>query len=136
MRCSAVFVLFLVAACSTDDHPDADVDAALDADTDAAIPDGGTDAPMCLADPASVPTPVAGHCHAAFRTDAAVAPMGADGTGGFVVPDGRRISLSAGTRVELTSGFPMRSLIVPGTHFVVVTDGGLEDEHLIVVDLD
>ena len=129
-------LLSLLVACGDGGHADAGVDAAADAGLDASA-DAGTDAPVvtCFVD-GGFPAPVTGHCRSVITDDAALGRMGSDSDGGFIVPDGRRVTLSAGVRVPLTSGFPMRSLIVPGTHFVVVTDGGIEDEHLIVVDLD
>jgi YVTN family beta-propeller protein len=101
-------------------------DAGLDAGFDA------SESSACVADAASLPSPVEGRCRAVVRPEALLT-VGPDGTGGFIVPDGRRVTF-AGTRVELPAGFPMRSVEVPGTPLVVVTDGAVDDEYLVVVD--
>src|SRR5262249_41214119 len=108
MKRVLAFLLVAITACSNHDDADARPDASPapgrgDVDTGTPV-DAGVDMRMTCAADGGFPTPTTGHCRAALRTDAAVAPMGADGTGGFVVPDGRRVSLSAGMRVELTSG--------------------------------
>jgi YVTN family beta-propeller protein len=116
----------LLGACGGDDGGPAPTDAGVDAADDAG------DLGACLADAAALPAPVAGRCRAVVRPEALL-PVGPDGAGGFIVPDGRRVTI-AGTRVELPAGLPMRSLEVPGTPFVVVTDGTVDDEYLVVVD--
>ncbi|MDQ3033963.1 MAG: bifunctional YncE family protein/alkaline phosphatase family protein [Myxococcota bacterium] len=98
--------------------------------------DGGADAgpvASCSASAEDFPDPVTGHCRALVREGAAL-PAGADGADAFVVPGGERL-LRVG-RVLPLGGFPMRSIAVPGTRFVVVTDGGLRDEVLAVLDVD
>src|SRR6185369_14295320 len=92
--------------------------------------DGG---PRCPFDPSTIADGGSGACTAVVSAGG-TAKVGDDGAGGFVTPDGRRISL-VGTHVRV-HGFPMRVVAIPGSHFVVVMDAGLEDEHLVVVDLD
>lgn len=110
--------------------------AALGCDEPAPEVDGGTDAgtpPSCSATAADFPDPVAGNCRAVVHAGATL-PAGDDGTAAFVVPGGERL-LRVG-RVLPLGGFPMRAIAVPGTRFVVITDGGLRDEVLAVLDVD
>lgn len=85
----------------------------------APVPDGGPPAPARCA--------VVTHADGLEKTGAVV-----DGNG-LVIPSGRRVR-RASERLEL-SGFPMSMLRVPGTSFVLVTDGGIRDETLRVIDL-
>lgn len=113
------------AACGDDDAPP--TDAGADAGADA------TTTPACLVDPSTFPPPTTGRCSVTVN-DGATQTAGDDGAGGVITPGGRRVT-RVGEAV-LTPGFPMRVVHVPGTRFAIVTDGGIRDEHLSVVDLD
>jgi len=60
--------------------------------------------------------------------------------GGVVLPDGHRIT-PAGREVvfaepDLAGGFPMSILGIPGTRLALVSDGGIDDNALRLLDLD
>ncbi len=125
MRCSiAIFVAVALGACG-----------------EPAPADGGADAPpieydagpRCFATAADFPAPTPGRCRAVVA-DGAELPAGDDGAGGVIVPGGERLT-RVGRNVTV-GGFPMRAIAIPGTRFVVVTDGGLRDETLAVVNVD
>lgn len=113
--CTAV-----VASCNGGDAA-AVTDAGHDTDADAA---------SCVA--TTTPPSVTGVC-SATSTEESRRPTGDDGAGGFILPDGRRLT-RVGTPV-LLSGFPMRVRSVAGTDFVVVTDGGIHTEVLSVINV-
>ncbi len=85
----------------------------------APMPDGGAPPP--------------GRCAARVSGPAATAPANATDADGLVLPNGRRIA-RASNRLGL-SGFPMSMLRIPGTSFIVVSDGGLRVENLRVMDV-
>lgn len=126
-----------------------------DADTDVAeqdvgiIEDTGPSAPRC--GEGAQPYPMTGaRCYAAMPTVDAGVPSGGScravvdestalaktnavvDTNAVVIPSGKRIRRAA-ERLG-TMGFPMAMLRIPGTPYVVVSDGGIEDEHLRVID--
>jgi DNA-binding beta-propeller fold protein YncE len=86
------------------------------------------------------PTPVAGKCTATLPTSEAARPAGPIAGGGLVLPDGHRIR-PAGRDVvfsepDLDGGFPMSIVPLPGTRFAIVSDGGIGDNALRLVDTD
>jgi YVTN family beta-propeller protein len=120
-------------SCETTTAPDAAVgeDALpIDAAEDAGPP---PDAGFCGATAADFPAPVTGRCEATVVDPLATLPVGQEDATHFVVPGGERL-VQLGRNVEV-GGFPMRLVEVPGTELVVVTDGGLRDETLAVIDL-
>lgn len=119
-------------ACDPEPAPDASLpDAPLeDAGTDAGPP---PDAGNCRRDLADFPAPAAGRCAPSVVDPLATLPAGDEDDGHFIVPGGERL-IRVGRNLEV-GGFPMRLVEVPGTDLVVVTDGGLRDETLAVVDL-
>jgi YVTN family beta-propeller protein len=125
LAASAVLVT-LSLGCGDDDVP-----PPVDAAADAPVADAGP--PACRVDPATFPAPVTGACTATVNVGADL-PAGDDGAGGVITPGGRRVTRVG--NVVLTPGFPMRVVLIPGTRFAIVTDGGIRDEHLSVIDLD
>jgi len=125
-----------VPGCSCDSPPPVD-DAGLVAD--APPPDAGADAGPpadagnCRATAADFPAPVTGRCSASVVDPLATLPVGAEDSTHFLVPGGERL-IQLGRNLEV-GGFPMRLVEVAGTDLVIVTDGGLRDEVLAVVDL-
>lgn len=101
-----------------------------DAGLDGARRDGGM---SCVATADDFPTPTTGVCTVTVNADAELT-AGDDGAGGFIVPGGERLT-RVGRNAAL-GGFPMRGIAIPGTRFVVITDGGLREETLSVVDVD
>ncbi|HJL23952.1 MAG TPA: alkaline phosphatase family protein, partial [Polyangiaceae bacterium LLY-WYZ-15_(1-7)] len=79
------------------------------------------------------PDPVSGACAAVIADEGATLPVGDDGEGGYIVPGARRVT-RLGTQVELP-GFPLTVRRVPGTDYAIVSDGGVDDEQLSVIDL-
>ncbi len=113
--------------------------SASDAGPDAAAEDASRDADAgpvatCEATEADFPPPRAGLCVAEIVDDTASLPVGDDADGGFIVPGARRVT-KQGTQVELP-GFPMRVVPIPNSRFVLVTDGGVREEQLSIVDLE
>ena len=86
------------------------------------------------------PAPVKGACVATTPTGEASQPTGPLPGGGVVLPDGHRIR-PAGRDVtfaepDLAGGFPMSLLALAGTRYALVSDGGIRDNALRLVDLD
>ena len=87
------------------------------------------------------PAPVAGKCTVTDAKDDAAAKAGPlPNGGGIVLPDGHRI-MPVGREVlfdeaDLAGTFPMNISPVPGTRFALVSDGGIKDNVLRVIDLD
>jgi YVTN family beta-propeller protein len=128
-----LILLAITAGCGDDGMP---ADGGPDAADDGG--DGGADAardagPSCLADEDDFPSPPPGNCEAFVLDPGATLPVGDDGAGGFIIPGGRRVT-RAGRQIEL-SGFPMAVTPVPGSRFVVVSDGAVHDEQLSVIDV-
>lgn len=117
-----LIVALLLGSCGDDDSP-------VDAGADAAV-DGGT----CVATASDFPAPAAGLCQASILDSEATLATGDDGAGGYIIPGGHRLT-PVGDVIELP-GFPMHVVPIPGTSFVVVSDGGIGDEALSVVDID
>lgn len=100
-------------------------------------------APTCgNFDGATFPTPIAGKCTATLPTADAAQYVGKDtlvagrfhiGDGYFVEPAGHDQILHG---KGVASAFLADLLLVPGTSFAVVTDAGVDDNALYVVDLD
>jgi hypothetical protein len=85
------------------------------------------------------PKAVSGQCSATKPTGEAARKTGAF-DGGVVLPDGHRIR-PAGREVvfheaDLQGGFPMSVQVLPGTHFALVSDGGIGDDAIRLIDVD
>src|SRR6185503_3866797 len=85
------------------------------------------------------PAPVKGQCTASDPTGEAAQKAGPI-PGGLVLPDGHRIK-PAGREVifqeaDLEGGFPMSVTPLAGTRFALVSDGGIRDNALRLIDLD
>lgn len=98
-------------------------------------------ADTCEAWDGKYPAPVQGKCTVSDATGEASAKAGSLPNGvGFVLPDGHRIA-PVGREVlfdepDLAGTFPMSISAVPGTRFALVSDGGIRDNVLRLVDLD
>jgi hypothetical protein len=100
-------------------------------------------APACGGfDGKTMPASVPGHCTA--TAPAGDALLGAGPVPGrprrIVLPDGHFIE-PAGEEQVLTapgilSGFPLNTILVDGTRFAIVSDSGIDDNAIYVVDLD
>ena len=83
-----------------------------------------------------------GKCEATVPTGDALAVAGIDPNiaGRLRLPDGHFIEPGGHEQVlrphGVTSGFPLNVVLVPGTRFAIVTDSGVDDNALEVVDLD
>jgi DNA-binding beta-propeller fold protein YncE len=85
------------------------------------------------------PTPVKGLCSAGAPTGESARKAGPF-TGGVVLPDGHRIQ-PAGRNVvfaekDLVGGFPMSVMPLGTTHYALVSDGGISDNALRLIDVD
>lgn len=94
----------------------------------------------CGAWDGTFPTPAAGKCSASIPTGEAARAAGPLAGGGLVLPDGHRVT-PAGRDVvfdesDLEGGFPMSIAAIPGTRFALVSDGGIRDNALRLVDTD
>ncbi|MFN7696764.1 MAG: bifunctional YncE family protein/alkaline phosphatase family protein [Deltaproteobacteria bacterium] len=130
----SVLPLVLVGAtagCDPQWSPDGSASDAAPIDVGA---DGGPagDAGNCRRDLPDRP-PTEGRCWAREADPLARHTAGEEDGAHFIVPGGERL-VRVGRNLEV-GGFPMRLVEVPGTDLVVVTDGGLRDETLAVVDL-
>jgi DNA-binding beta-propeller fold protein YncE len=88
------------------------------------------------------PVPAQGKCTATAPTGDALAVAGLD------VNVARRVHLPDGHFIEpagheqvlrpngVVSGFPLNVVLVPGTRFAIVTDSGVDDNAIEVIDLD
>lgn len=88
----------------------------------------------------TMPKPQEGTCKAGDAVGEAARRAGPLPNGGLVLPDGHRLR-PAGREVlfdeaGLTGGFPMSLLAIPGTRLVLVSDGGIQDNALRLIDLD
>ncbi|UQA62859.1 alkaline phosphatase family protein [Polyangium aurulentum] len=97
-------------------------------------------AAACEAWDGTYPAPAAGQCTVTDATGEAAAKAGPLPGGGFVLPDGHRIR-PVGREEEfdeagLEGGFPMSIVAVPSTRLALVSDGGIRDNALRVLDLD
>jgi len=94
----------------------------------------------CEAFDGTYPTPVQGKCTVSDASGEAAAKAGPLPGGGFVLPDGHRID-PVGREVlfeepDLRGTFPMNIMAVPGSRLALVSDGGIRDNALRVLDLD
>ncbi len=94
----------------------------------------------CEAFDGTYPAPVPGKCTVSDASGEAAAKAGPMATGGFVLPDGHRIA-PVGREVlfeepDLKGTFPMNMIPVPGTRLALLSDGGIKDNALRVLDLD
>lgn len=82
-----------------------------------------------------------GACKVSDAADEAARPAGPlPNNAGLVLPDGHRIR-PAGREVlfdepNVGGGFPMSILAIPGTRLALVSDGGIRDNALRLIDLD
>ena len=96
-------------------------------------------AEACEAWDGTYPAPAAGKCAASEPTGEAARKAGPF-PGGHVLPDGHRIR-PAGREVvfaeaDLGGGFPMSVQPLTGTRFALVSDGGIKDNALRLIDID
>ena len=95
--------------------------------------------PACPTWDGTYPAVVKGQCTASDPTGDAIAPAGPLASGGLVLPDGHRIVPAGRDYVfadaDTLGGFPMSITLLPGTHFAVVSDGGIQDNALRLIDL-
>ncbi|MEM9071579.1 MAG: bifunctional YncE family protein/alkaline phosphatase family protein [Myxococcota bacterium] len=126
MNARAGFLLLGVLVACGDTSPGSD--GAIDAEAEDAGEDAGP--PACRTD--DHPTPVSADCTVTINAGAEL-PVG-DDEGGYILPDARRVT-RVGAQIELP-GFPMTVRPVPGTRFAIVSDGGVDDEVLSVIDVD
>ena len=86
------------------------------------------------------PKPVTGACAATEPAGDALRPTGPAGTQTWVLPDGHPIQ-PAGVYAQLDESdlsgtFPMSIVPIPGTSFVLSSDGGIQDNALRLMDID
>lgn len=88
------------------------------------------------------PVPQRGRCTATAPTGDALAPAGVDAkiAGRVRLPDGHFIQPAGREQVlapkGTSSGFPLNVILVPGTRFAIVSDAGVLDNAIDVIDLD
>ncbi|MEO6419916.1 MAG: hypothetical protein ABIP39_10940, partial [Polyangiaceae bacterium] len=94
-------------------------------------------------DGATQPAPVTGVCAATLPNVDALGVAGvvdASNPRRLRLPDGHFIEPAGMEEVlqpkGVASGFPLNMILVPGTSFAIVSDGGVDDNALYVVDLD
>ncbi|MFO0756319.1 MAG: alkaline phosphatase family protein [Byssovorax sp.] len=97
-------------------------------------------ADACGAWDGKYPDPVAGKCYATEPVGEAARPAGPHPNGGLILPDGHRLH-PAGREVlfdepDLSGGFPMSLIPLADAPFALVSDGGIQDNALRLVDLD
>lgn len=97
-------------------------------------------APECPAWDGKYPAVTPGKCSVSDATGEAARKAGPLPNGGVVLPDGHRIT-PAGREVvfaepDLAGGFPMSILGIPSTRLALVSDGGIQDNALRLLDLD
>ncbi|MFT3767046.1 MAG: bifunctional YncE family protein/alkaline phosphatase family protein [Minicystis sp.] len=94
----------------------------------------------CGAWDGTYPAVTPGKCTASVPTNEASRPAGALPQGGLVLPDGHRIRPAGRDFVfdepDLEGGFPMSVTPIPGTRFALVSDGGIRDNALRLIDTD
>ncbi len=86
------------------------------------------------------PAPVQGKCTVTDASGEAAANAGPHPGGGFVLPDGHRIDPVGREvifdEVDTRGTFPMNIMPVPGSRLALVSDGGIRDNVLRVLNLD
>jgi DNA-binding beta-propeller fold protein YncE len=104
---------------------------------------GVAHAPSCGSfDGATMPTPVPGRCTATAPAGDAILGAGpvADRAPRIVLPDGHFIQPAGIEQVlaapGVVSGFPLNVILATGTRFAIVSDSGVVDNAIYVVDLD
>lgn len=122
-----------VVACGGDVGGDAGEDTGIDVEQDVGEIDANIDAGPGACFTENHPDPVAGACSAVIVDPSATLPVGDDGAGGYIVPGAHRVT-RLGTQLALP-GFPIAVRPVPTTNYAIVSDGGVDDEQLSVVDL-
>lgn len=82
------------------------------------------------------PTPQAGKCNASLPTGAAAKKTGADGTDTTILPTGYRAKPAGKTASlgDTQGGFPTNVVPIEGTDLVIVTDGGIRDHSVRLID--
>ena len=94
----------------------------------------------CDWDGKTYPAVTQGKCTVSAPTGDAAQPAGPLKTGGLVLPDGRRIQPAGVDYVfaepDLQGGYPMNVLPLAGTRFALVSDGGIQDNALRLVDVN
>ncbi len=94
----------------------------------------------CDWDGKTYPPVTQGKCTVSAPTGDAAQPAGPLSGGGLVLPDGRRIQPAGVDYVfaeaDLQGGYPMNVLPLTGTHFALVSDGGIQDNALRLVDVN
>ena len=96
--------------------------------------------PACQWDGVTYPAVTPGKCTVSAPTGAAAQVTGPLAGGGLVLPDGHRIQPAGVDYVfaepDVQGGYPMSVLALAGTHFALVSDGGIQDNALRLIDLD
>jgi len=97
-------------------------------------------AQACEAFDGTFPAPAEGKCTVSDASGEAAAKAGPQTNGGFILPDGHRIK-PVGREVifeeaDTLGTFPMSIFAVPNSRFALVSDGGIRDNVLRVLDLD
>lgn len=86
------------------------------------------------------PKPTQGKCSATEPTGDALRPAGPAGSQSWVLPDGHLIApagmYAALDEQDLSGTFPMSLVPIPGSRFVLSSDGGLNDNALRLLDVD
>jgi DNA-binding beta-propeller fold protein YncE len=94
----------------------------------------------CGAWDGTFPAVTPGKCSATLPSNEASLPAGALPKGGAVLPDGHRIRPAGRDYVfaepDLQGGFPMSVFALTGTPFALVSDGGIKDNALRLIDTD
>ncbi len=95
-----------------------------------------------LFDGTTYPPPEPGACTATAPSAGALSPAGLDLSvpGRYHIADGHFIQPAGHEQVihaqDVTSAFLVDMVLVPGTHFAVLVDAGVEDNALYTIDLD
>lgn len=92
------------------------------------------------------PSVTPGKCSVSDATGEAARKAGALPSGGVVLPDGHRImpegrevllnEPASGDDPTLSGGFPTNILAIPGTRLALLSDGGIQDNALRLIDID
>lgn len=97
-------------------------------------------AEACGAWDGKYPEVVKGQCYATEPVGDAARPAGPMPGGGVVLPDGHVLRPAGREQVfaepDLAGGFPMSIIPLANSHFALVSDGGIQDEALRLIDID